>query len=143
MRRYELGEIVECLRDRGLEYAHVASEEENSLGSLLFSYLNYRAELLDTRVRAELMNRDQACAQFEHLRRKLHPRCHLPMNKQKGKKRHHGYLVGVPLDTDTSQVFKNSDIASAFLHDRMSSPDPLQDQMVSRPSRVTVISLPW
>jgi hypothetical protein len=94
-RRYKRNEILDCLKARKLAYDHLAGGREGNLGDLLEYYLNYRAVLLDDQVRPDLMNRDQARAEFENLRRSLDPKCCLPMNKQKGEKRHHAYLVGI------------------------------------------------
>lgn len=61
----------------------------------LCDYLNARALMLERDVEPVLMERDQAAAEFERLRRELMPRCPLPMNKQKGLKRHPSYMVGI------------------------------------------------
>jgi hypothetical protein len=41
------------------------------------------------------MNAEQARTEFERLRREYHPRCPLPMNKQKGVMRAEAYLTGI------------------------------------------------
>ena len=55
-------------------------------------YLNYRAEMLEGYVRGNLMSRDQAKGEFTRLKKEYKPKCNLPFNKQKGKKRHRAFL---------------------------------------------------
>lgn len=43
----------------------------------------------------QLMNRDQARAQFEALSKDLNPKCPIPMNKQKGEKKGPAFLTGM------------------------------------------------
>jgi hypothetical protein len=59
----------------------------------LVAYLNYRATALEEAVEPRLMNREQAQMEFERLKGELDPHCALPMNKQKGEKRHEAYLT--------------------------------------------------
>lgn len=55
-------------------------------------YLEHRADVLDNQVQHLLMDRSQAKQEFKKLKQQHHPACHLPMNKQSGKKRHPNYL---------------------------------------------------
>lgn len=94
MRRYERGDIVETMWNRGLSVEEVFQEGSlTRFGQRLLSYLNYRAELLESQVEPALMNREQARRHFESLRDKLDPQCVLPMNRQTGEKRHHNFLT--------------------------------------------------
>lgn len=98
LRRYTIDEVVKCLKEASLSDGHVLNARTgrvSEFGEMLCSYLNKRAELLESKVAPDLMNRKQAAVEFSRLRKKLHPRCALPMNKQKGEKRHHAYLVGI------------------------------------------------
>lgn len=98
MKRYTSNEVAGCLTDpeaAGRPSAVPAHTDVDRLAHDLCRYLNYRAECLESQVRPNLMNRNQAREIFEELRRKLRPRCTLPMNKQKGEKRHYAYLVGI------------------------------------------------
>jgi len=96
LRRYQLPEIVRRLEQRKLGTEHLwnpVTHEPTQFGSALLSYLSYRADLIENQIRDNLMDRDEAKAHFEELRAKLNPTCNLPMNKQKGEKRHHLYLT--------------------------------------------------
>jgi hypothetical protein len=42
-----------------------------------------------------LMDREHAKIEFEKLYSTLKPKVHLPLNKQKGEKKHHAYLTGI------------------------------------------------
>ena len=98
LRRYTVDGVVKCLKEAVLSSAHiqkVRSGNSTEFGETLCSYLNRRAELLERRVAPDLMDRKQAAAEFSRLRKALNPRCALPMNKQKGEKRHHAYMVGM------------------------------------------------
>lgn len=96
LRRYAAEECARLLGDRSLLSTHVFDAGRiTEVGELLCAYLNYRAETLQTQVEPALMTREDARAEFERLREELCPRCPLPMNKQKGEKRHHAFLAGI------------------------------------------------
>ena len=92
-----LEEIRSKFKELGLSTAHLANEggELSPFGVALFSYFEHRAATLNDVVRASLMNRDEAKAEFERLRKELRPKCPIPMNKQKGKKRGPAFLTGI------------------------------------------------
>ena len=71
------------------------AKDLTDLGINLFSYFRFRSELLLNAVEPFLMNAAEAGRTFRSLRAKLKPHCHLPMNKQKGKKRTPAYLTGI------------------------------------------------
>jgi len=97
LRRYSVDEVAGCLKYRDLATEPVVhtSGKPTQFGKRLVGYLNSRAGLLESQVRPNLMNREQARKEFERLRRRLKPSCALPLNKQKGEKRHHAYLMGM------------------------------------------------
>ena len=98
LRRYSTQDVEGCLQEAGLSPAHLYDPlpgQTAPLADTLVGYLNRRAETLEEVVQPVLMDRDQAAAEFRALRKRLKPKCALPMNKQKGKKRHHAYLVGI------------------------------------------------
>jgi len=97
LRRYGLGEIIQCVNEADLssDYLIERSSEPSDDARMLLDYLNYRADVLEKSVEPNLMDRSQARAEFERLRRQLRPTCALPLNKQKGKKRHPLYLTGI------------------------------------------------
>ncbi|MBI4918505.1 hypothetical protein HY837_01135 [archaeon] len=41
------------------------------------------------------MDREEAKIEFEKIKAKVHPKCYLPINKQKKEKKHYSYLVGI------------------------------------------------
>lgn len=61
----------------------------------LIEYLEYRAELAFTHIEPSLMNAEQAHDEFYKLKRRLRPKCPLPMNKQKGNKKAPAFLTGI------------------------------------------------
>lgn len=62
---------------------------------MLQEYFIFRRDLLHQHVEPNLMDAAQAKQEFARLKRKLKPRCPLPMNKQKGTKRAPAYLTGI------------------------------------------------
>jgi hypothetical protein len=60
---------------------------------VVVTYLNYRAKLIEDDIRPLFMDREKAARLFESLRHSYNPTCHLPMNKQKGEKRHYSYFT--------------------------------------------------
>lgn len=95
LRRYRISECSQALSQLGLPFEYImdSSGVATELGSDLLRYLNMRSEHLQRAVEPLLMNRDEAEAEFDNLRHQLAPRCALPMNKQKGAKRHHAFLT--------------------------------------------------
>jgi len=89
LRRYAKEEIDRCLRTGTL----YMNGPPAGLVERLEVYLNRRAEILEKQAAPNLMNRDQAREIFEDLRGRLNPRCTLPLNKQRGEKRHHAYMA--------------------------------------------------
>lgn len=113
LRRYTVDEVVTCLVENGLERSHIVDPvggKTTEFGETLCRYLNYRAERLENDVQSSLMDRDEAAAVFEELRSRLNPTCALPMNKQKGAKRHHAYMVGI-VNMLTEQALDGKDFA--------------------------------
>jgi hypothetical protein len=87
VRRYTVGEIADALKNRDLE-------AEEDLLEAVAAYSAARAELLESAAAPNLMNREEARELFEKLRSELKPPdAVLPMNKQKGEKRHPAYLT--------------------------------------------------
>lgn len=96
LRRFALKDIARALSERGLVTDHVlAGSGPTEFGQLLEGYLNHRANTLEHEVEPALMREEEARAAFRRLRREHRPTCSLPMNKQKGEKRHEAYLVGI------------------------------------------------
>jgi hypothetical protein len=88
VRAYTSADVATALRQRGLDPG-----DQAELLQRVARYSGVRAELLQGQVEPNLMDRDQARDLFEELRDAIDPpEKLLPMNKQKGEKRHHAYL---------------------------------------------------
>lgn len=92
-----LDQIREEFLRLGLNTTHIAdiAGELTPLGQLLFEYFNHRANILNNTVRGQLMDKAVAQAEFKRLKARLKPKCPLPMNKQKGKKKNYAFLTGI------------------------------------------------
>lgn len=90
-------EIQSSLGKLGLDSMRVinASDNPTEFGDLLLAYFKYRAKILNTFVEPRLMNDNQAKKVFTELRRRLAPKCPIPMNKQTGNKRAPAYFTGI------------------------------------------------
>lgn len=97
IKTYSIKEITDCLESVNLstEYLVDSANKITSEGKLLLQYFDYRAKVLIEQVEPNLMNRDQAKIEFEKMFTSLKPKIHLPLNKQKGEKRHYAYLTGI------------------------------------------------
>jgi len=95
LKRHSTKDVQSCLTtlDLSPKPLNRPLREEFSYLTGLVAYLNYRAAVLEDAVRPRLMNREQAQSEFERLKGELDPQCTLPMNKQKGEKRHEAYLT--------------------------------------------------
>lgn len=92
-----LDEVRKQFLPLGLDTAHIADVAGNltPFGQLLFAYFNHRANILNNTVQGQLMDKAAAQAEFKRLKAKLKPKCPLPMNKQKGKKKNYAFLTGI------------------------------------------------
>ena len=95
LRRYSLLDLHSAYTKRGLSAQHLGTASSpTSEAQLLVDYLNFRAESLETLVKPNLMNREQAKAEFERIHDAFPTaQCKLPMNKQKDEKKHYSYLT--------------------------------------------------
>ena len=93
MRRYSPKMIQGCLGARDLDPTRIIDLEWDRL---LAEYSEYRANLLEKVVRPALMKEAEARHEFLTVRRqKSLWDCNIPMNKQKGDKKHPNYLGGL------------------------------------------------
>jgi hypothetical protein len=88
LRTYTPAQAVAALRDRALI-------PDNDLLADVLDYLNWRARVLNEHVAGQFMDRAQAAAEFGKVRNRVRPTKPLPMNKQKGEKRHPAYLASI------------------------------------------------
>ncbi|MBA2288024.1 MAG: hypothetical protein H0W02_21325 [Ktedonobacteraceae bacterium] len=95
IRRYTLKEIQQFLTDYGLSSSHLQDPlgPDYTYGDLIVAYINYRADVLERSVLPNLMNREQAKADFEQLRSNFKATLPQVYNKQSGIKRHPAYLT--------------------------------------------------
>jgi len=92
-----LNAIRKKFDELGLTADHIAGEDDGltPFGRCLLDYFSFRAMVLNNTVQSYLMRKDAAEVEFNQLKRKLNPRCALPMNKQKAEKRNHAFLTGM------------------------------------------------
>ena len=92
-----IAEIIQALEELNLNTKHVVDGEgrQTEFGQLLIAYFQHRGKVLNSFVEPRLMDAKQAKLEFENLRRKLRPKCPLPMNKQKGKMKASAFLTGI------------------------------------------------
>lgn len=92
-----LKEVCTEFQSLGLHTDHLATPggRLTPFGTTLFAYLRHRADTLNRRVQALLMDKADAELVFNQLRRRHQPRCPLPMNKQKGEKKNYAFLTGI------------------------------------------------
>ncbi len=90
-----LAEVRSAFQNLKLTTTHIVTEDGKltKFGKLLFAYFTHRANSLNDFARTQLMNKDEACSEFERLKKSLHPKCPLPMNKQSGEKRKVNFLT--------------------------------------------------
>ena len=88
LRTYTPIQAIAALRDRALI-------PDNDLLADVLDYLNWRAQMLNEHVAGQFMDRAQAAVEFAKMRNRLPPTKSLPMNKQKGEKRHPAYLASM------------------------------------------------
>ena len=91
------GQIKIALEKAGLDSSHIMDDLGNNtqLGELLYEYFRYRAKILNEYVESRLMDVLKARRLFNSLKKKLKPKCPLPMNKQKGDKKTPAYFTGI------------------------------------------------
>ena len=93
----DLSEMVRAMQVRDLGARHLVEDDgtPTPLGRSLQAYFRYRARALELQVEPRLMDARRAKSEFERLRARLKPspRCPLPMNKQKGRKKTQAYLT--------------------------------------------------
>jgi len=68
---------------------------KRTMWKMIVDYLTYRATVLHDHFDTNLMDAAAAKREFNTLKKKLHPKCPLPMNKQKGAKKAPAYFTGI------------------------------------------------
>lgn len=97
IKTFSIEEISKGMSGIGLATQHIINKngQPSQLGQLLVDYFKFRANILNTYVKQQLMDKKKAEKVFKKLRSSLKPKCPLPMNKQKGKKKKHAFLTGI------------------------------------------------
>jgi hypothetical protein len=98
LKRYGIENVIFAFKNRGIRYDHLYEEERmkpSNLGIEVLAYLNKRSATIENGVLPNLMNREEARKEFEKVQTRSIHGCYLPMNKQKGKKKHSMYLTGI------------------------------------------------
>jgi hypothetical protein len=95
MKRYALSDLKKFLASYGLSVSHLDDLTAVGItyGDLIIAYVQHRADVLETLVMPNLMNREQAKAEFERLNTIYNGTLPLSYNKQSGEKRHPAYLT--------------------------------------------------
>jgi hypothetical protein len=90
-------EIKDAFIRLGLKTSHIADEDDSltPMGKDLRDYFDYRANILNTFVKPRLMDASKAKQEFKKLYSKLSPKCPIPKNKQKGKKKAPAYMTAI------------------------------------------------
>jgi len=92
-----LDAVSDALKDLGLKSSHVVGDDQKAteLGENLLAYFEHRANELYDVARPHLMDAKKARETFRKLKKKLKPKWHVPLNKQKGAKRAEAYFTGI------------------------------------------------
>ncbi len=79
----------------GLKTTHIVETtgKMTDFGQLLISYFEYRANILNNKIRHYLMNKEEAESLFESIKYNLNPKCPMPKNKQKGEKQNFAFFT--------------------------------------------------
>jgi len=90
-----LEQMASAFDSLGLDSQRIRNhkDEPTKLASELLDYFKYRANALNKVVEPLLMNAEEAKREFCKLKKKLKPKCPLPMNKQKGSKKAEAYFT--------------------------------------------------
>jgi hypothetical protein len=90
-------EAASVLQGLGLDVGRIRGRhgEMTSFGKTMAAYFQHRADILNRVVEPCLMSVDEAKRLYSDLRKKLKPRCPIPMNKQSGTKRTPAYLTAI------------------------------------------------
>jgi hypothetical protein len=81
--------------DLDTSYLFDANDTLTECGGLVIEYFRHRAAVLQGFVRSSLMNVTEAKALYKELHARLKPKCQIPMNKQKGKKKAPAYFTAI------------------------------------------------
>ncbi len=97
IRIYSFPQMIKALETLGLSTGHVQNTEgaPTEFGKHLHDYFQYRADVLNHYVEAQLMSAEEAKGVFETLKAQLDPKRLPSINKQSGEKKTVNYLTGI------------------------------------------------
>lgn len=97
IKEYSIEDIIQCLRSHSLGVGHLidSANRITKEGALLVSYFRFRSHVLHTVAEPNFMRRENARAEFRKLFKTYKPKVIIPINKQKGDKKHPAYLTGI------------------------------------------------
>lgn len=97
LKRYTISDLKQFLAAYGLSTKHLDDTVSvgTTYGERITSYIDYRATTLEISVAANLMNKEQAKVEFEHIYAAYTGTLPLSYNKQSGEKRHPAYLTSI------------------------------------------------
>ena len=91
-----VGEIKRSYHNLGFDSGHLfGNDGPTEIGSDVLAYFTYRAKILHDHVEPRLMDVERAKSVFERHFIELHPKCPIPMNKQRGEKKAPAYFTGL------------------------------------------------
>lgn len=92
-----LDDVRRAFKTLGLSAGHIADSNDKltDLGERLFSYFEFRADVLNNAVQNQLMDKSAAEKEFKRIKKHWQKKCPLPMNKQTGNKKNYAFLTGM------------------------------------------------
>lgn len=89
-------QVRKTFAEEGLQFSKLIRDDKwTDYGQSLIEYLEYRKKILNEEVEANLMDANSAKVLFNKLKKELKPKCPLPLNKQRGKKKGNAYFTGI------------------------------------------------
>ncbi|MCH7535942.1 MAG: hypothetical protein IH948_09440 [Bacteroidetes bacterium] len=89
-------QVKETFDKEGLDYSKLIDDNKwTDFGKTMNRYFRHRKKVLNEHVEPNLLNAKSAKALFRKLKKELKPKCPLPMNKQKGKKKDFAFFTGI------------------------------------------------
>ncbi len=89
-------EIKTKFGELNLDFSKLIKKDNfTQYGQLIIDYMKFRGEVLTNIVEPNLMDQKDAKKIFYDLKRKLKPKCPLPMNKQRNEKKDFAFLTGI------------------------------------------------
>lgn len=87
-------QVKDTFDREGLDYSKlIVGNKWTDFGKVMVNYFKYRKKVLNEKVKPNLMNAKSAKTLFQKLKKELKPKCPLPMNKQKGKKKDFAFFT--------------------------------------------------